>query len=119
MGGHAGHGAMGPVFTINGRAYPDTERLQATLGAVEDWAIVNNTEMDHPFHLHGFRFQVVTEGAVGPAFRAWRDTINVRANSTSILRVRFDDQPGTWMFHCHILEHAERGMAGELMVRAP
>jgi FtsP/CotA-like multicopper oxidase with cupredoxin domain len=75
--------------------------------------------MDHPFHLHGFRFQLVSEGGTAPAFEAWRDTINVPAKTTSILRVRFDDHPGTWMFHCHILEHAERGMAGELVVDAP
>jgi FtsP/CotA-like multicopper oxidase with cupredoxin domain len=119
MGGHAGHGAMGPVFTINGKAYPETVQLHSTLGTVEDWSIVNTTEMDHPFHMHGFRFQVVSEGGIAPAFKAWRDTINVPAKTTSILRVRFDDQPGTWMFHCHILEHAERGMAGELVVGVP
>jgi FtsP/CotA-like multicopper oxidase with cupredoxin domain len=63
-GGHSGHSgsaAMGPVFSINGRVYPDTEQLQSTLGAIEEWSIVNETEMDHPFHLHGFRFQIISE----------------------------------------------------------
>jgi FtsP/CotA-like multicopper oxidase with cupredoxin domain len=122
MGGHSGHGGslgMGPVFSINGYVYPETEQLRASLGAVEDWSIINTTAMDHPFHLHGFRFQVVSEAGVVPAFRAWRDTVNVPAMQTVILRVRFDSNPGTWMFHCHILEHAERGMAGELTVTAP
>jgi FtsP/CotA-like multicopper oxidase with cupredoxin domain len=118
-GGHSGHSgsaAMGPVFSINGRVYPDTEQLQASLGAVEEWSIVNKTEMDHPFHLHGFRFQITSEAGATPAFRAWRDTINIPAEKTVRVRVRFEDNPGTWMFHCHILEHAERGMAGELAV---
>jgi FtsP/CotA-like multicopper oxidase with cupredoxin domain len=119
-GGHSGHSgsaAMGPVFSINGRVYPDTEQLQSALEAVEEWSIINDTEMDHPFHLHGYRFQLTSEAGAAPAFRAWRDTINVPAEKTVRIRVRFEANPGTWMFHCHILEHAERGMAGELQVQ--
>jgi FtsP/CotA-like multicopper oxidase with cupredoxin domain len=52
-----------------------------------------------------------------PPFRSWRDTINVPAEKTVRIRIRFEDHPGTWMFHCHILEHAERGMAGEVRVQ--
>jgi len=121
-GAHAGHGSsgtMGPVFSINGQVYPDATPIAAQLGAVEEWSIVNATEMDHPFHLHGFRFQVVSTGGEAPAFAAWRDTINVPADETVVFRVRLEDHPGTWMFHCHILEHAERGMMGELEVAAP
>lgn len=118
-GGHEGHGSgggMATVFSINGQVYPDAAPLVAKLGDVEEWAIVNTTEMDHPFHLHGFRFQVVSEEGVPPAFAAWRDTINVRAEETVVFRVRLEENPGTWMFHCHILEHAELGMMGELEV---
>lgn len=119
-GTHAGHGSgpMGPLFSFNGKVYPQGERFAATLGAVEEWSLVNATEMDHPFHLHGFRFQVVSEDGMAPAFNAWHDTINVPADKTVVLRVRLEDHPGTWMFHCHILEHAERGMMGELEVGA-
>jgi FtsP/CotA-like multicopper oxidase with cupredoxin domain len=121
--GHAGHGSshgeMGPVFSINGHAYPEAEPLVASLGDVEEWSIVNTTEMDHPFHLHGFRFQVTSVAGVDPGFLAWRDSINIPANQTVKLRVRLEENPGTWMFHCHILEHAERGMMGELEVEAP
>lgn len=118
-GGHGGSAPTGPVFSINGRVHPDTERLRSTLGAVEEWSVVNTTEMDHPFHLHGFRFQIVFDGDAAPAFRSWRDTINVPAKKTVRIRVGFEENPGTWMFHCHILEHAERGMMGELIVAAP
>jgi FtsP/CotA-like multicopper oxidase with cupredoxin domain len=118
-GGHSGHQggtAMGPVFSINGYVYPDAEDFRGDLGAVEEWAIVNTTEMDHPFHLHGFRFQVTSEDGDVPAFRAWQDTINVRAETTTRFRVQLEENPGAWMFHCHILEHAEHGMMGELQV---
>jgi FtsP/CotA-like multicopper oxidase with cupredoxin domain len=118
-GGHSGHqggGAMGPVFAINGYVYPDAEDLRGSVGAVEEWAIVNTTEMDHPFHLHGFRFQVTSNDGVAPDYRAWQDTVNVRAKTTTAFRVQLEEHAGAWMFHCHILEHAEHGMMGELQV---
>ena len=107
---------MGPSFSFNGQTFPDITPLEAKLGSVEEWKLVNATMMDHPFHLHGFRFQVVQGAGSEPTRRAWRDTINVPANATMRIRMRLDDHPGTWMFHCHILEHAERGMMGELLV---
>ncbi len=123
-GAHGGHGAgsshgMVAVFSINGQVYPNASPLSAQLGSIEEWSIVNTTEMDHPFHLHGFRFQVASENGEAPGFAAWRDTINIPAEQTVVFRVRLEDHPGIWMFHCHILEHAERGMAGELEVLAP
>jgi len=122
-GGHGAHGSstsdMGPVFSINGQVYPDATPLEAELDAIEEWSIVNTTEMDHPFHLHGFRFQVVSIDGAATSLVAWRDTINIPAEKTVRFRVHLEDHPGTWMFHCHILEHAERGMMGELEVAGP
>jgi FtsP/CotA-like multicopper oxidase with cupredoxin domain len=119
-GAHAGHGgaatSMPTVFSINEQVYPDSTPLEATLDALEEWTIVNTTEMDHPFHLHGFRFQVQSVDGVAEPFRAWRDSINIPADVSVVFRVRLEDHPGTWMFHCHILEHAERGMSAELKV---
>lgn len=119
-GGHAGHGGSGggtgPTFTINGQSHPNHAPLHATLGTTEHWKIANPTEMDHPFHLHGFRFQVTDINGVPPMFGAWRDTVNIPAHKSVSFRVQLEDFPGTWMFHCHILEHAERGMMGELVV---
>ncbi len=119
-GAHAGHGGasaevMGPVFSLNGATYPDITPFEAKLDAVEEWSLENTTQMDHPFHLHGFRFQVVSD-AMGKPILEWRDTLNVPALTTVRIRMRLEDHPGTWMFHCHILEHAERGMMGELHV---
>ncbi len=126
-GGHGDHGAPSreeapeeavegepPTFSINGRSFPVGEPFMSTLETVEEWAVVNDTEMDHPFHVHGFRFQLVD--ATGAPERAYRDTVNVPAKTTVRLRMRLEDHPGRWMFHCHILEHAERGMMGEFEV---
>jgi FtsP/CotA-like multicopper oxidase with cupredoxin domain len=73
--------------------------------------------MDHPFHLHGFQFQVLDRDGVAEPFRSWKDTVNVRKHETVRFVVRYDDFAGKWMFHCHILSHEDRGMMGVLEVR--
>lgn len=101
------------VFTINGAAFPNVPIVSSKTRTVERWKIVNKTDMDHPFHLHGFRFQ--REGVP-----EWKDSINVREKTTLDLLVEFDDRGGTatggWMYHCHILEHEEGGMMAEVDV---
>ena len=106
----------GVTFTINGRAFPDVPLITSRRMAEETWDIVNESAMDHPFHLHGFFFQVVQVGAQPAGHRAWRDTVNVPSNTTVRIKVSLDGFPGRWMYHCHILGHAERGMMAELQV---
>ena len=103
---------------INGKAM-DLTRVDAstTLGATEIWQIENLVGMDHPFHLHGFRFQVLELDGVPVAYRSWKDTVNVPKHGTVRFIVRFDDYPGKWMFHCHILDHEDHGMMGVFEVR--
>ena len=43
---------------------------------------------------------------------AWVDTVDVPVDGTRKIAVRFDERPGMWMFHCHVLDHAEAGMMG-------
>jgi FtsP/CotA-like multicopper oxidase with cupredoxin domain len=88
--------------------------LHARVGETEIWTIENLTEYDHPFHLHGFRFQVLDRAGVAPSLAEWKDTLNIPARSQARLAVHFDDRPGMWMLHCHILEHAGLGMMGML-----
>jgi FtsP/CotA-like multicopper oxidase with cupredoxin domain len=72
--------------------------------------------MPHPFHLHGHRFQVI-DGAAVTFPRAWKDDVLVPARGRVTLRVSFDGVSGRWMMHCHILEHAEGGMMGEVEIQ--
>ncbi|HSM37112.1 MAG TPA: multicopper oxidase family protein [Longimicrobiales bacterium] len=90
--------------------------LRAELGATEVWEIRNLVGMDHPFHLHGFRFQVLSRNGEPAPYRSWKDTVNVPARETVRFIVRFDDYPGKWMFHCHIVDHEDMGMMGVLEV---
>ncbi len=103
---------------INGKAM-DMSRVDvsAPLGATEIWEIENLVGMDHPFHLHGFQFQVLDRNGIPEPYRSWKDVVNVPKHQTARFIVRYDDYPGKWMFHCHILDHEDHGMMGVLEVR--
>jgi len=106
------------VFTINGATYPNVPTFDVSLGAVTHLQVENKSEMDHPFHVHGVFFQLLsTNGVVAPADRlADKDTIIVPKKTTLELAARFEI-PGMWMYHCHILEHAENGMMGMIQAQ--
>jgi bilirubin oxidase len=119
MGGMGG-GMMS--FLIDGKSF-DPARIDFTsrINEVEQWTIENRSSMDHPFHLHGTQFQVVSRTRSGvplaEPFVAWRDTVNVAAFETVVLKV-VQRQLGKRMYHCHILEHESQGMMGVLDVVA-
>jgi FtsP/CotA-like multicopper oxidase with cupredoxin domain len=103
---------------IDGKAM-DMHRvdIRSRVGATEIWTIQNVVGMDHPFHLHGFHFQILDRDGVPEPFRSWKDTGNVPKHSSMRIVVRFDDYPGKWMYHCHILDHEDEGMMGILQIR--
>jgi FtsP/CotA-like multicopper oxidase with cupredoxin domain len=103
---------------INGKLM-DMARVDVStkVGATEIWEIENIVGMDHPFHLHGFQFQVLDRDGVPEPYRAWKDMLNIPKHSTARIIVRYDDYPGKWMFHCHILYHEDHGMMGVLEVK--
>lgn len=104
------------VMGINGVASWEAEPLVAAVGETSVWTVENTMAFDHPFHLHGFFFQVL--GADGTPVRPmeWKDTVNVPVDGAARFAVRYDNRPGMWMFHCHILDHADAGMMGMLHV---
>jgi len=107
-----GHGEVD--YLIN-----ETQHLRGedvVVGELQVWDIVNTSALDHPFHLHGFFFQVVERDGVAPAFRSWEDTVNVPAGGRVRIAWMPDDRPGEWMYHCHILEHHAAGMMAHFRV---
>ncbi len=84
----------------------------ANLGVTQIWTITNETKWSHPFHLHGFFFQVLDEQGSPVRPLAWKDTVDVPFEQTVRIAVRFDERPGSWMYHCHILDHADGGLMG-------
>jgi FtsP/CotA-like multicopper oxidase with cupredoxin domain len=110
--------AAGEVeFLVNGETHLDDQPVR--VGELQVWEIMNATKLDHPFHLHGFFFQVLSENGGPPAFRSWEDTYNVRAGGRVTIAWMPDDRPGNWMYHCHILEHHAMGMMANFVVARP
>lgn len=99
-------GMDGNFFTMNGKAFPDTETLHVKVGQKVRLRFVGSGQMIHPMHLHGFPFKIVaTDGNDVPKSAQWtKDTVAVAPGE------RYDieftpDRPGKWMLHCHIPHH--------------
>lgn len=118
MMGSSDMGGAG-VFGINGQSFAmDRINFEVTGGTTESW-MVESSMLAHPFHIHGAMFQVVREDGRIPRIesRGWKDTVLVTGRSE--LMVRFDHPAPPnfpFMFHCHILEHEDRGMMGQFTV---
>src|SRR5690606_23446663 len=91
----------------------------AYVGTTEIWEVLNSTDYSHPFHLHGFSFEVLDVDGVPWPVRELKDTAHVPPHQTLRFAVTYDDRPGFWMFHCHILDHVNLGMMAVLEVRRP
>lgn len=97
---------------INGIPSWDAMPLTALLGETQVFVVKNTMDFAHPFHLHGFFFQALDETSSPVRPLEWKDTIDVPVGETRRFAVTYDSRPGMWMFHCHILDHAEAGMMG-------
>lgn len=109
------------VTVINGRSWPDTERLRYAPGDTARWRLLNITATPHAMHLHGFFFDVISKGngvrdsIFGPAGQRSVVTEQLEPGGTFAL-VWAPTRPGNWLFHCHMLGHmmahgAEHDMA--------
>jgi hypothetical protein len=100
-------GALPNYFTINGKAYPETDVIHMRVGqTVKLRFIGTNNNFIHPMHVHGGPFEVIArDGELLPeAARFFADTVNVGPGQ------RYDviwtaRRPGKWLVHCHIPHH--------------
>jgi FtsP/CotA-like multicopper oxidase with cupredoxin domain len=99
---------MGGYYLVNGKSFPATEAIQAKLGQKVLIHLVNLGQMTHPMHMHGAPFQIVgTDGYPVPeGARLTKDVVNVAPGERYDL-LMLADNPGTWLFHCHILSHVQ------------
>ena len=79
-------------------------------------AMANETMWWHPMHLHGHAFRVVSRNGTPTRYREWQDTV-LMAPREHVEIAFVADNPGDWMFHCHVLEHQESGMMGVIRVQ--
>lgn len=116
---------MGPHVNINGKQM-DMDRIdeEVSLDNTEIWEVSNDSSMGmmggtvHPFHAHGTQFQILDrDGKAPPSNEAgWKDTFLVDPGETVRVIATFED-PGVFMYHCHILEHEDAGMMGQFLVK--
>jgi FtsP/CotA-like multicopper oxidase with cupredoxin domain len=97
------------TWAINGASWGDHETIEVTANTPTKIILRDTSGRPHPFHLHGQFFQVTQRNGQAPAFPGLLDTVQMTGDDEVHLQTNFDN-PGMWMAHCHILEHAELGM---------
>lgn len=109
----------GKAWTFNGEAGRTVKPLfKSALGRTVTVNMINDTRWPHAMHIHGHHFQVIERNGIQIADAPWRDTELVDpGDSTRIAFVA--DNPGKWLFHCHMLEHHMAGMGTWFEVGLP
>jgi FtsP/CotA-like multicopper oxidase with cupredoxin domain/peroxiredoxin len=129
-------GSTGVTFTIDGKSFDMDEARELLLGNTDEWTVsVSNgpgINTGHPFHIHVNPFEVYSvmgpkdpndpqseqvEHLVGGP--VWRDTLWVPNNGTVKFRTKYTDFIGTFVQHCHILDHEDQGMMQLIDIRDP
>jgi FtsP/CotA-like multicopper oxidase with cupredoxin domain len=94
---------------INGEIYPEVTVEELRLGRPAIIEVRNLSATEHPFHMHGMAFELLSVDGLAVGARRMEDTVNVRMQQALRLRV-VPPNPGEWMVHCHVLSHEHQGM---------
>ena len=115
---------------LDGKRWSDTVSERPRAGSMETWSFVNLSGDAHPVHLHLVRFQVLDRRPfdlfawnarrelkyTGPAQppppheSGWKDTVRADPGMVTRIAVRFEGEPGRYVWHCHLLEHEDNEM---------
>ncbi len=104
----------GAAWFINGMAADEASHNMEPMLTLERnkshvFAMTNATAWHHPIHLHGHSFRVISRNGRPTRYREWQDTVLISPREK--VEIAFvADNPGNWMFHCHVLEHQMGGM---------
>ncbi len=104
-------------WTINGQVFdPTVSQADVPAGSTEVWTITS--DFHHPFHIHNATMQVLTRDkqAPGPDDQGWKDTVFVNLAEQVELAIRFSNDKGRYVFHCHNLEHEDMGMMANFRI---
>lgn len=98
------------LFGVNGRSWPQTERLAYTAGDTVRWRVINGTNFPHPMHLHGFHYDVTARGTalLDTLYHADQHRTVVTEwmqRGTTMAMTWLPTRPGNWLFHCHFVTH--------------
>jgi spore coat protein A len=113
-----GQNRLTDQWTINGRGF-DPERVDARpkLGTTETWTITNTSGLAHVVHIHDVDQQLVSRDGKPPApWELMKESWALGIGETITVRLKFTDNLGTFMLHCHILEHEDAAMMTQFEV---
>jgi suppressor of ftsI len=108
-------------FYINGQKFAmDASPItSARVGTYQHWRIVNQSAELHPFHIHQVHFLAYAENDKPVAEPAWLDTVNVPVGGTVDVILDFTNPviKGMSVFHCHLLNHEDKGMMAKILLK--
>ncbi len=113
------------VFVIDGQVW-DRDRVDQTveLNNLEEWHLQNASAEFHVFHIHQGDFQITEINGVAQPFIGYQDVVNLPVAQDNgmpgevVMRVRFAPPivVGEFVYHCHIVQHEDQGMMGNVVV---
>ncbi len=94
-------------FAVNGRSWPHTERLQATVGDSVHWRVINLNDDVHPMHLHGVYFRIDEFRVAGERVEPMTPmAVTSRMTPFTTMSMTWSpERAGNWLFHCHFAFH--------------
>ena len=108
-------------FYINGRKFAAdaSPMTSARVGTYQHWRIVNQTAELHPFHIHQVHFLAYAQNGVSLPHPAWLDTVNVPYGGSVDVILDFTNPviKGMSVFHCHLLNHEDKGMMAKILFK--
>ncbi len=110
----------GAVWALNGVSATEADHVHKPLltlahGRSHVLELRNDTAWWHPIHLHGHTFRVIARNGRALSRQHLADTTLLPPRATAQLAL-VADNPGDWMFHCHVLEHQATGMMATIRV---
>lgn len=108
-------------WTINGKRF-DPARFDArpVLGTTEEWTLVNPSGWNHVVHIHDVDQQLMSRNGAPPQpYERNKESWHIGGGQTVVVRLKFTDHTGPYVFHCHVLEHEDDGMMSQFEVVAP
>ncbi|HEY9080115.1 multicopper oxidase family protein [Magnetovibrio sp.] len=106
------------IWALNGVAAHTTAMppmLNFTLGKSHIITVKNDTVFPHPMHLHGHAFRILSQDGAPVPHTPWADTVLLNGRGTAEIAL-VADNPGDWLFHCHVLAHVQGGMTSIIRV---
>ena len=91
--------------------------VQPKLGTTETWTLINKSSASHVIHIHGVDQQLVSRNGVAPArYELMKESWQLGIGETVVVKLKFTDNLGKFVFHCHILEHEDSSMMAQMDV---